>query len=163
MTSDCANGDVIIHRNQSGYVLESKLEVPRPLEEVFDFFSDARNLQVITPPHLSFQIVNAGPIEMREGTQIDYRIRLRGIPLVWRSEIAVWEPPHRFVDNQLKGPYRRWYHEHRFTAVEHGTLCEDRVEYSVLGGALVHELLVRRDVTAIFRYRTDKLRELFSS
>ena len=146
---------------RGGWVLESALEVPRPLDEVFAFFSDAANLSVLTPPFLQFHTLTAQPIHMAVGTLIDYRIRVRGLPVRWRTEIAVWEPPHRFVDDQLKGPYRRWHHEHKFTATAGGTLCEDRVSYSGLGGPLIHALFVRRDIETIFRYRIEKMRELF--
>ena len=156
-------GDLKISRHPRGYVLEAAVEVSRPREEVFGFFADAKNLELLTPPFLSFQIVTPDPIAMRTGALIDYRIKVRHLALRWRTEILAWEPPTYFIDNQIKGPYRRWQHEHRFTETRGGTLCEDRVEYSVFGGALIHALIVRRDVEAIFRYRAQKLRELFPS
>ena len=141
--------------------LRSSLWLPRPLDDVFDFFADARNLERLTPPWLRFEIVTPGPIAMRPGTPIAYRLKLHGIPLRWDSEIAVWEPPHRFVDVQRRGPYRRWVHEHRFEARDGGTLVSDHVRYAVLGGALVERLFVRRDVEAIFAYRRDVLVKTF--
>jgi hypothetical protein len=135
----------------------------RPLSELFPFFAEARNLGRITPPWLRFEVINQGPIAMDVGTLIDYRIRWRGIPLRWRSEISAWEPPHRFVDRQVHGPYRLWHHEHRFTARDGGTEISDRVSYAVWGGALIERLFVRRDVTAIFDYRRRRLEEMFSS
>ena len=138
----------------------SEIRLPRPLSEVFPFFAEARNLGRITPPWLSFEILTPGEIQMAVGTLIDYRIRWRGLPMRWRSEIAAWEPPHLFVDRQLRGPYRLWHHEHRFA--EHGgaTLVTDRVRYAVWGGALADRLLVRRDVETIFSYRERKLQQL---
>ena len=135
--------------------------IPRPLEEVFDFFSMAKNLGRLTPPWLQFEIITPEPIDMAPGTLIDYRIKWRGIPIRWRTEIEVWEPPHRFVDNQLKGPYRLWHHEHRFEETPEGTMVHDTVKYAALGGYLAHRLVVDRDVRRIFGYRGEALREVF--
>ncbi len=135
----------------------------RPLGELFPFFADARNLGRITPPWLRFEVLNPGQITMQVGTVIDYRIRWRGLPLRWRSEISVWEPPFRFVDRQVRGPYRVWHHEHRFIERDGGSEISDRVTYAVWGGSLVERLLVRRDVTAIFAYRARRMAELFPS
>ncbi len=100
---------------------------------------------------------------MRPGTLIDYRITVHGLPIRWRTEIAEWEPPHRFVDVQLSGPYTRWHHTHTFEESEGGTRCLDHVHYRPRGGALVHWLFVRRDVERIFQYRQQRLQELFGS
>ena len=137
--------------------------LPLPRESVFDFFSRAENLELLTPPWLSFRILTPRPIQMYEGALIDYQLRLHGIPLRWRSEITVLEPPHRFVDEQRQGPYRLWVHEHRFTEVDGGTKVEDRVRYAVLGGALVARLFVTPDVRRIFDYRQKRLRDLFEA
>ena len=139
----------------------SDLWLPQPLEEVFAFFADARNLQTITPAWLNFALVTPDPIQMSRGTLIDYRLRIHGIPIRWRSEITAWEPPHRFVDEQRRGPYRLWVHEHRFQARDGGTQVADNVRYAVPGGWLVNRLLVRRDVERIFQFRRQKLLELF--
>jgi len=144
------------------FLLERNTWLPRPIEEIFAFFSDARNLQTLTPPWIAFRILTPGNIEMKAGALIDYEIRLHRLPLRWRTEIQVWEPPNRFVDAQLRGPYRSWVHEHRFEARDGGTMVGDIVEYSVLGGAVVNKLFVARDVARIFDYRTQKLAELFS-
>ncbi len=143
------------------HVLKREVWLPRPIGEVFPFFGDARNLERITPPWLRFNVITPGEIVMMPGTIIDYRLKLRGVPLAWRSEITAWEPPHRFVDEQRKGPYRLWVHEHRFSEKNGGTHAEDIVQYAVLGGELVHRLFVKRDVERIFDYRATKLRELF--
>ena len=141
-------------------VFHSELWLPRPRAEVFAFFGDALNLQAITPDFLNFQVLTPRPIEMRAGTLIDYKLRVRGIPLRWRTLIREWEPPFRFVDEQLRGPYRQWIHEHTFEERDGGTLARDVVRYSVFGGALVDRLFVRRDVENIFAYREKRLKEL---
>lgn len=143
------------------YTLETELWLPRRRDEVFPFFADAFNLESITPPWLKFEVLTPRPIEMRPGLRIDYRLRLRGLPLRWQSEITVWEPPCRFVDEQRRGPYRAWIHEHKFEERAANTLATDRVRYAVIGGRLLHALFVRRDVERIFRFRQAKLRELF--
>ncbi len=137
--------------------------IDRPLDEVFEFFADAGNLEALTPPWLSFEILTPRPLTMAVGTLIDYRIRLRGLPMRWRSEITVWEPPHRFVDEQLRGPYRRWSHLHRFRERDGGTDVIDDVEYAVWGGALIERVFVRRDLRRIFDYRQQRLPELLAS
>ena len=145
------------------FQFQSTLWVPRPREEVFAFFSDALNLERITPPWLQFHVITPTPIRMEVGTQIDYRIKIRGIPARWRSRITVWEPPGRFVDEQVRGPYRLWVHEHRFTEDSTGTVCEDHVQYAPPGGALINRLFVERDIRNIFSYRTERLRQIFGS
>ena len=142
------------------YDLHREQWFPRPLDEVFAFFADAGNLEAITPPWLGFEILTPRPIAMRPGALIDYRLRLRGLPVRWRTEISLWQPPHRFVDEQRRGPYREWRHEHTFAAVDDGTLVRDHVRYQVPGGRLVHELFVRRDVARIFDFRRDRLAQL---
>jgi hypothetical protein len=143
------------------FVFESELWLPRPRAEVFEFFSDAGNLEILTPPWLNFHIITPRPIAMHAGTLIDYRLRIRGVPAKWRTRISAWEPPFRFVDEQLRGPYRRWHHTHTFEERDGGTLCRDRVEYDMFGGWLINWLLVRRDVETIFAYRRRRLEELF--
>ena len=143
------------------FTLESTTEVPRPLEEVFAFHAEADNLQALTPPWLDFRIVTPPPIEMRRGTRIVYRLRVRGIPVGWTSEITAWEPPHRFVDEQVRGPYRLWVHEHVFTGSGSRTVIRDRVRYAVLFGGLVHWWLVGPDLRRIFTFRHARLLERF--
>ena len=140
----------------------SELWLPLPREELFSYFADAANLDAITPPWLHFRMVTAPPVKMRAGTLIDYRLRVRGVPLRWRTRISVWEPPHRFVDEQLRGPYRQWIHDHTFEARDGGTLACDLVRYAVPFDALVHGWLVRPDITKIFQYRSERLREQFA-
>ncbi|UCG51449.1 MAG: SRPBCC family protein [Candidatus Latescibacterota bacterium] len=140
------------------YFFESEVWLPRPVESVFPFFAEARNLQSITPPWLDFRVVTPGEIELKRGAIIDYKLRVHGIPIRWQSEITIWEPPWRFVDEQRRGPYRMWVHEHRFEEKDGGTLVTDEVKYAVPGGALINRLFVARDVQKIFRYRTQKLK-----
>jgi ligand-binding SRPBCC domain-containing protein len=142
---------------------EQELWLPRPRGEVFIFFSDARNLDSITPKWLSFRTVTTLPLEMKVGALIDYRLRVHRIPLRWRSRITEWQPPGRFVDEQVRGPYHLWRHEHEFEERDGGTLVRDKVRYAVHFDLLVHTLFVRRDVEKIFAYRAEKLREMFSA
>ena len=154
-----------INRRDERWVLDCEQWLPRRVEDVWPFFADAANLEAITPPYLKFEVVTPPPIEMRVGTRIDYRLKLHGLPIRWRTEITAWEPPHRFVDEQLKGPYKLWRHEHRFIEQDGGTLTTDRVEYRLPGGPLAplaHALLVERDVRGIFRFRHDRLAERFA-
>jgi ligand-binding SRPBCC domain-containing protein len=135
--------------------LERELVVPRPITEVFDFFARAENLERITPPWLRFRVLTPGPIAMGSGTLIDYRLRLHGLPLRWRSRIEIWEAERRFVDQQVHGPYRHWRHLHEFAPVGQGTRVRDRVEYALPLGWLgqLGMPLVRRDLARIFDYR----------
>jgi ligand-binding SRPBCC domain-containing protein len=118
------------------YTLQRELWVPRPLPDVFDFFAKAENLERITPPWMQFRIVTPPPIEVRQGTTIAYALRVRGIPLKWISKIDKWDPPHEFVDIQVKGPYKFWHHTHRFSERAGGTSIEDTVRYALPFGAL---------------------------
>jgi ligand-binding SRPBCC domain-containing protein len=143
--------------------LDREIFLPRPRVDVFAFFADARNLQELTPPFLNFQVLTPDPIEMRVGARIDYKLRLRAIPIRWQSGITVWEPPIRFVDEQRRGPYRLWVHEHRFDERDGRTMCFDHVRYAVLGGAIVNKLLVKKDLKRIFEYRREALLKRFGS
>jgi ligand-binding SRPBCC domain-containing protein len=145
-----------------GYRLQTQMLVALPIAEVFEFFSDASKLALITPPWVNFEFLTALPVEMKRGTLLDYRIRLHGIPIRWQTEICEWEPCYRFVDQQLIGPYKRWYHEHSFESVDGGTLVKDDVHYVVPGGSLVNRLLVQPDLVKIFRFRHDSLSQIFA-
>jgi len=134
--------------------------VRAPLDVTFAFFSDASNLERLTPGWVQFSIVTPLPIVMRAGLEIDYRIRLHGVPLTWTSRIDVWEPNHRFVDRQIAGPYLWWHHEHRFEAAGAATRVIDEVEFLPRFARLTGPV-VRRDVERIFRYRQDALRQIF--
>jgi len=164
------NGDSIIHERAAGergtYILQASMRLTKPRAEVFAFFSDARNLEAITPASLRFGILTPGPIAMASGTLIDYRIALNGIPMKWRTLVSRWSPPDTFVDEQLKGPYASWIHTHRFRdAQDGGTIVEDEVRYRLPLdplGRLAHPL-IRRRLDGIFRFRQRRVRELLSS
>ena len=144
--------------------LETSIWLPRPLNDVFSFFSNAENLEQLTPPFLRFRVLTETPIEMREGILIDYRLRVHGFPMHWRSRISAWDPPRRFVDEQVAGPYRSWHHEHLFREKDGGTLVGDRVRYAVPGWVLepiLHRWFVAPDIQQIFDYRHQVLAELF--
>lgn len=136
--------------------LEREQIVSRPLPEVFAFFARAANLERITPPWLNFRLLTPEPIEMAPGTLIDYRLRLHGLPLRWTSRIELWEAERRFLDEQVRGPYRLWRHLHEFVPIGHSTSVRDQVEYALPLGRLgdaVALAAVRRDLVRIFDYR----------
>ena len=139
--------------------------VPQPIERVFEFFSEAKNLEAITPPWLHFKILSQSTPKIEKGTLITYQLRLHGIPLAWKTEITDWAPLQMFTDTQLKGPYRVWRHTHAFTALQGGTLMEDRVLYQLPMGRLgktVAGAFVKKDVNQIFNYRSNRIFELLS-
>lgn len=136
---------------------------PGSRETIFAFFADAANLEAITPPWLHFRILTPFPITMKNGALIDYRLRLRGIPIRWRTEICDWQPAHSFVDQQLRGPYRLWHHTHTFEDTANGTLMTDTVRYIVPGGRLINWIFVAPDLRRIFRYRQQVLARHFST
>lgn len=142
---------------------ESQIWLPRPRDEVFAFFADAANLDAITPPWVKFRTITPGPIEMRAGTLIDHQLRIHGLPIRWRTKITAWEPPARFVDEQIRGPYRLWIHEHLFEERDGGTLVRDRVRYAAPFDFISHRFLVRPDVERIFAYRTECLKQRFGT
>lgn len=147
------------------HILETVTRLNRPLAEVFDFFSRAENLNKLTPPELEFQILTPSPIVMQKNTQIDYKIKLSGIPFHWRTRITAYEPPYRFVDEQEAGPYKIWHHEHRFEDKGDHVLMTDRVQFLSPGWFLepiINKWFVEPRVRAIFEYRTKQLKVLFT-
>jgi ligand-binding SRPBCC domain-containing protein len=144
------------------FVFQSELWLPAPRDRVFKFFADASNLETLTPKWLRFEIVTPLPIAMRAGALIDYRLKVHGFPIRWRTEITRWNPPHDFEDVQLRGPYALWQHTHTFAERDNGTVCHDHVRYRPVGGALINTLFVRRDIERIFQFRKQRLLEIFN-
>jgi ligand-binding SRPBCC domain-containing protein len=142
---------------------QTELWLPLSPSELFPFFADARNLNALTPPWLHFHIVTPPPIAMQAGAVIDYQLRVRWVPLRWRTLIRDWQPPHRFVDEQVWGPYRQWIHEHTFVPHAGGTLARDVVRYAVPFDWLVHRSIVRPDIEKIFQYRAEALKMRFGA
>ena len=153
-----------VERTGRTWLLTMSQWLNAPREELFQFFGDAYNLEKITPDLLSFKVVTPAPIDMKPGTLIDYKLKVRGVPIRWRTLIETWEPCDKFTDEQLKGPYKRWHHTHTFIDENGGTRCNDVVEYAPPGGPLaplVNRFFVQRDVQAIFAYRAKVLAERF--
>jgi len=140
--------------------LQRQLTLKRPLDEVFPFFADPHNLEALTPDFLKFRVLGMNTDVIQEGSEIDYALRLRGLPIRWRSRITDWNPPFGFTDEQIRGPYRLWHHEHRFEAHGERTIASDHITYAVIGGSLVDRFLVRPDLERIFDYRTQRMAEL---
>jgi ligand-binding SRPBCC domain-containing protein len=161
--SHAATDSLRFGRSAGRLTLDTEQRLRAPLAEVFAFFADAKNLEALTPSFMHFEIRTPSPIDMQQGTLIDYRIKLRGLPLRWRTRISAWEPPHRFVDEQLRGPYLEWKHEHRFETIADATLVFDHVKYRVLGGRAVDRLLVRPDLRRIFDFRRSELARRFGA
>ncbi len=147
------------------HLLETQTTVPVGREEVFAFFSDASNLMRLTPPSLGFKILTPNPIRMGERTLIDYTILLHGLPMRWRTRICCWNPPFEFIDEQLKGPYRRWVHHHLFEELDSGTTrIRDRVQYALpfppFGDLALP--LVRAELRSIFQFRQRAILQIFA-
>ena len=156
----CYNGFLTI------YQLRRETFVPAPLPAVFEFFSAAQNLAAITPPWMHFRILTPEPIALRSGAQLNYTLRVRGLPVRWTTIIETWDPPREFSDFQARGPYKLWRHTHRFREADGGTWMEDVVRYALpFGpvGRLAHALFVRRDLESVFDYRAARIRERFGS
>jgi len=146
------------------WTVERRQFLAKEPRDVFAFFSRPENLQQITPDWLDFRILDVSTPELRRGTLIRYALRWRMVPLRWTTEIVRWEPPHRFVDEQISGPYKLWHHEHRFEPQGNGTVMFDTVRYALpLGvfGSVMQTVLVGRDVDTIFDYRSGRIRKLF--
>jgi ligand-binding SRPBCC domain-containing protein len=145
------------------HILYRKLTLDLPRTKVFDFFADAGNLERITPPELNFHIITPQPIDIKQNALIDYRLKLRGLPLTWRTIISLWNPPGEFVDEALKSPYKQWIHRHTFTELaENKTLIEDEVRYRLPlepAGDLAH-WFVWRELEYIFDFRQRAVGEI---
>jgi uncharacterized protein len=162
---DGALRDLLSAEMQGYQVYEADQWVQRPIESVFEFFSAAENLERITPPWLNFHVVGKSTTSIQNGTLIDYNLKIKGVPVRWQSRIEQWEPPHKFVDTQIRGPYKYWHHLHTFETVRNGTWLHDRVHYRVPMGGLGQAVLgwqIRKDVETIFSFRTKTIREMFA-
>lgn len=138
--------------------------VPKPVEQVFPFFSDEKNLETLTPPWLNFHVLGKSTPEITQKTEIDYQLKIHGVPVHWRSQIINWDVNQGFTDIQIKGPYSQWEHTHRFIPMKGGTLLEDRILYRTPSGTRLLPIIghwVSRDVEKIFNYRKKKIKELF--
>jgi ligand-binding SRPBCC domain-containing protein len=142
------------------YELVREQLVPRPVGDVFEFFSQARNLERITPPWLRFGLLG-DPGPLGKGSLIEYRLHVHGVPLRWVSRIEEWESERAFVDRQLRGPYRFWHHRHEFIACGEATVVRDRIRYVLPFGRLGHPF-VRRDLDRIFDFRRDAVERLLA-
>ncbi len=143
------------YQNQNE-ILFAQQYLPYTLEQVFPFFCDAKNLESITPPLLNFKVLKMATPQIQSGTLLDYRLKIHGIPVFWRTEILDWNPPYKFTDTQLKGPYQKWHHTHEFSKMSDGVLMTDLVRYKLPLGLLGWSLafwFVARDVRKIFEYR----------
>ncbi len=147
---------------KGGFAFESEQLVLASPAELFEFFSKPAGLAELSPPWVRLRVLSSSTPSIREGTTLDYAIRIRGFPMRWRSLITKWSPPFEFIDEQVSGPYRSWIHRHSFVETENGVLVRDRVRYSMIGGSLVNRLFVRPELEKIFSYRQAKLRALFS-
>jgi NAD dependent epimerase/dehydratase family enzyme/ligand-binding SRPBCC domain-containing protein len=151
-----ALGEILLAESEGELEYVDETWLPLTPEKIFRYFSDERNLEELTPSWLNFHIVKKSTEDIREGTLIDYQMRLKGVPMKWRTRIEKWSPPHEFVDSQLTGPYSKWYHRHQFERLGSGTLMTDRVRFRLpLGflGRLFAQPLVSRDVAKIFSHR----------
>lgn len=148
----------------SEHLLETETTIPASRDDVFAFFSDASNLMRLTPPSLGFRVLTQMPTRMQEGALIDYRISLHGLPMHWRTRISCWNPPFEFVDEQLKGPYRKWIHQHIFEEPQPGRTCvRDRVSYALpffpIGDLALP--FIRAELEGIFAFRRSAILEIF--
>lgn len=145
--------------------IRTEIELDHPIDTVFEFFSKAENLQRITPDRLGFSIQTPLPVVMKQDTVIDYRIKLHGIPMHWRTLIPVWQPPHEFVDEQIKGPYKTWIHRHSFEEIgDQRTRMTDYVRYELPLtplGDLAYPF-IKREVDGIFRHRNETIPHLLA-
>ena len=144
------------------YQFKEKQFINLRIEEVFQYFSNPANLQKITPKYLDFKIKTKPPFNMKRGQRFKYQLRVRGIPINWTSLISSYDPPHSFIDQQIKGPYSSWEHTHTFKEENGGTMIIDEVKYSLpfgLIGKIINSLWVKRDLVAIFKYRREMIKK----
>ena len=148
------------------YTFKKEQKISKSIIDVFDFFSKPENLSVITPNKMDFKILTPSPIEMKEGTLIDYTVKIMSFPIRWRTLITKYDPPNMFIDQQLKGPYSMWHHVHLFEKInDNETLIKDIIVYAVpfsFIGSITHSLYIKRDLENIFDYRSQKIKRIFN-
>lgn len=147
-----------------GYQLQQSQSFNQELDELFTFFEDPNNLERITPPRLQFSVNDYTPKPVQEGTVIEYRLTLRGIPIRWTSEIVDYVPNEHFTDRMIRGPYKKWEHIHTFERIQGRTVVGDQVHYEMpygWFGEIAHRLFVRSDLEHIFKYRAETLSQIF--
>ena len=144
------------------YKLETEQLIKSNIKKVFDFYATPKNLNLITPPFLNFKILGNKVSRTSEGMIFQYRLNLHKIPIFWKSKIEEWNPPLKFVDKQLIGPYLKWHHQHHFEKINNYTKVIDIVDYIVPGGSLIHNLFVKKDLINIFNYRKEALNKIFN-
>jgi ligand-binding SRPBCC domain-containing protein len=147
---------------QGAFELAARQRMAVSRDDAFQFLGDVANLGRVMPPWLVVDVLSPPGTPIAEGTQLDYLLRIFGVPVQWQSEFLVWEPPHRFAYEQRRGPFRRWRHEHFFTTAGEATLVDERVVYAVPGGRVVHDVVVERLLRALFRHRARRLQELLT-
>ena len=156
-----------IPKLETGERILTRLQwIPKSMEDTFEFFQNEKNLEDITPPSLNFKVLKKSTDKIEKGSLIDYKLKINGIPIKWRTLIATWNPPESFSDYQLKGPYKKWDHTHNFRPLGSGTLMEDRVIYKLplgLVGRIFAMWYVKKDVNKIFNYRWDKVKDMFKA
>ena len=151
----CAPQSQYLQKRRPRYLLNTRIVLNAPVDEVFAFFSRPENLGAITPPDLSFNILDEID-DIQEGTIIHYAINMGALPMKWQTQIAQWKPQIRFVDSQTKGPYTSWWHEHHFLPDGNRTIMEDRVYYTPpfgLLGQLVNRIFIASKLRHIFKFR----------
>ena len=148
------------------YTFKKEQKISKSIIDVFDFFSKPENLSVITPNKMDFRILTPSPIEMKEGTLIDYTVKIMSFPIRWRTLITKYDPPNMFIDQQLKGPYSMWHHTHLFEKInDNETLIKDVILYAVpfsFIGSITHSLYIKRDLEKIFDYRSQEIKRIFN-
>lgn len=149
----------------SVHTLKREMLISDTLENVFSFFQQPENLAKITPPSLGFKILTPQPIVMKEGALITYTIKMFGFRIGWKTLITSYDPPYSFVDEQIKGPYALWHHQHHFKLVDQGVQMTDTVNYCIpfkIFGELARKLYVESQLEMIFNYREKVINEIFN-
>ena len=143
------------------FYLKNNLTLNENIEKVFKFFETPKNLNLITPSWLNFNIIKSVASKTYKDQEIEYKLTLHKITFKWKSRIIDYKKNISFCDKQIKGPYLFWEHSHLFSKLEENTLMEDVVKYKVVFGSLANKLFVKRNLRRIFEYRQRKIQEIF--